>query len=311
MLRCETVLSYVDDFLPGAAAAAPPRLAGHRCAAAEPQRRLAVPTVHATPPGSTRQQQHPTSTTAAGTRSRSPRTGCSPATGPTGSPIYTNVQYPFPIDPPLVPDENPTGDHRRRVQPARLVSLARPAALRRRRVGLPGLAERRTRSASARAAGWSRSSTSPTSSGPETNVIMVRVHQWSSMSYLEDQDQWWLPGIFRDVTLLGRPDGRHRRRLAAHGVRADGTGRIDPEIIAADAAFPVTVEIPELGVQRTFATAADLARLRRRPGRAVERGVTPALRRDASARPARRSPCSSASAPCGSTATCCWSTARR
>ncbi len=30
-----------------------------------------------------------------------------------GRPIYTNVQYPFPVDPPYLPDENPTGDHRR------------------------------------------------------------------------------------------------------------------------------------------------------------------------------------------------------
>src|SRR5688500_13421694 len=31
-----------------------------------------------------------------------------------GAPAYTNVAYPFPVDPPHVPDENPTGDHRRR-----------------------------------------------------------------------------------------------------------------------------------------------------------------------------------------------------
>src|SRR5438552_458473 len=30
-----------------------------------------------------------------------------------GAPAYTNVVYPFPVDPPHVPDENPTGDHRR------------------------------------------------------------------------------------------------------------------------------------------------------------------------------------------------------
>lgn len=29
-----------------------------------------------------------------------------------GAPIYTNVQYPFPVDPPFVPTENPTGDYR-------------------------------------------------------------------------------------------------------------------------------------------------------------------------------------------------------
>src|SRR5688500_19776480 len=30
-----------------------------------------------------------------------------------GSPAYTNVSYPFPVDPPYVPDENPTGEYRR------------------------------------------------------------------------------------------------------------------------------------------------------------------------------------------------------
>lgn len=29
-----------------------------------------------------------------------------------GAPIYTNVKFPFPVDPPLVPSENPTGDYR-------------------------------------------------------------------------------------------------------------------------------------------------------------------------------------------------------
>ena len=36
--------------------------------------------------------------------------------GKYGRPIYTNVRYPFPIDPPHVPDENPTGDYRRSFQ---------------------------------------------------------------------------------------------------------------------------------------------------------------------------------------------------
>src|SRR5689334_1085098 len=29
-----------------------------------------------------------------------------------GRPAYTNDRYPFPLDPPRVPTENPTGDHR-------------------------------------------------------------------------------------------------------------------------------------------------------------------------------------------------------
>ena len=36
-----------------------------------------------------------------------------------GSPAYTNVVYPFPVEPPHVPDENPTGDYRRPLHRAR------------------------------------------------------------------------------------------------------------------------------------------------------------------------------------------------
>ncbi|MRC26600.1 hypothetical protein GH854_34835, partial [Bacillus thuringiensis] len=35
--------------------------------------------------------------------------------------------------------------------------------------------------------------------------LTVRVYQWSDGTYLEDQDMWWLSGIFRDVELLGVP----------------------------------------------------------------------------------------------------------
>ena len=34
-----------------------------------------------------------------------------------------------------------------------------------------------------------------------TNLVVVRVYRWCDGSYLEDQDQWWLSGIFRDVYL--------------------------------------------------------------------------------------------------------------
>ena len=35
-----------------------------------------------------------------------------------GAPAYTNVRYPFPVEPPFVPDENPTGDYRAAVRRA-------------------------------------------------------------------------------------------------------------------------------------------------------------------------------------------------
>ncbi len=40
---------------------------------------------------------------------------------------------------------------------------------------------------------------------PGENLLAVRVYRWSDGSYLEDQDMWFLSGIFRDVTLFATP----------------------------------------------------------------------------------------------------------
>jgi beta-galactosidase/evolved beta-galactosidase subunit alpha len=37
---------------------------------------------------------------------------------------------------------------------------------------------------------------------PGRNTVALKVIQWSDGSYLEDQDMWWLSGIFRDVYLI-------------------------------------------------------------------------------------------------------------
>lgn len=37
------------------------------------------------------------------------------------------------------------------------------------------------------------------------NDITVRVYKWSDGTYLEDQDMWWMSGIFRDVELINEP----------------------------------------------------------------------------------------------------------
>jgi beta-galactosidase len=36
-------------------------------------------------------------------------------------------------------------------------------------------------------------------------LLAVRVNQWSAGSYLEDQNMWWMSGIFRDVALIAEP----------------------------------------------------------------------------------------------------------
>ena len=186
-----------------------------------------------------------------------PGTSAVAAEGKYGRPIYTNIRYPFPIDPPHVPDENPTGDHRRSFElpdwTSERILLRFDGVESVYRVWLNGL-EIGVGKGSRLVQEFDITEVAR----PGTNLIMVRVHQWSSMSYLEDQDQWWLPGLFRDVTLLSRPSGSVDDLWLRSAYAADGTGSIDPEIIASERAFPVEIQIPELGVRQRFLDPTDV-----------------------------------------------------
>jgi beta-galactosidase len=37
------------------------------------------------------------------------------------------------------------------------------------------------------------------------HMLAVRVSRWCDGSYLEDQDKWWLSGIYREVLIVRRP----------------------------------------------------------------------------------------------------------
>ncbi|MBD0838494.1 glycoside hydrolase family 2 TIM barrel-domain containing protein [Streptomyces sp. TRM68416] len=162
-----------------------------------------------------------------------------------GSPIYTNHLYPFPVDPPHVPTENPTGDHLRVFD----LPAAWPA---------DGGATIRFDGVESCARVWLNGTDIGEFKGsrlphefavghllrPTGNVLAVRVHQWSAGSYLEDQDQWWLPGIFRDVTLLHRPAGCALDffvHASYDHVTGEGTLRVDS---GADG----RVTVPDLGI---------------------------------------------------------------
>ena len=179
--------------------------------------------------------------------------------GAYGKPIYTNVQYPFPTDPPFVPDENPTGDHRRSFElpewDVERLLLRFDGVESVYRVWLNG-----TEVGVGKGSRLVQEFEVTDLVQPGTNTLRVLVHQWSSMSYLEDQDQWWLPGIFRDVTLVGRPAGSiDDVWLRCHFDHVAGTGTVTPELRAGEDAYPVTVAIPELGVSQTFAGPDDVA----------------------------------------------------
>ncbi|MFE5107803.1 glycoside hydrolase family 2 TIM barrel-domain containing protein [Streptomyces sp. NPDC056663] len=181
--------------------------------------------------------------------------------GAYGRPIYTNVQFPFPIDPPHVPDENPTGDYRRHFDMPADWSEAERVLLR--FDGVESLFKLWVNGEEIGSAGGSRLAHEfdvTSSLRPGDNVVAVRVHQWSAASYLEDQDQWWLPGIFRDVTVIARPAGGIEDVWLRTGFE-NGHGQIETEVTADAAAFPVTLRLPELGIEQVWATAADVAPL--------------------------------------------------
>ncbi|MBA8794605.1 beta-galactosidase [Friedmanniella endophytica] len=178
-----------------------------------------------------------------------------------GAPAYTNVQFPFPVDQPNPPDENPVGDHRLRFDvdtslPGFADAGERPAALLR----FDGVDNAGEVWLNGTRLGTTRGSRLPHEFDvtgvlrPTDNVLVVRVAQFSATSYVEDQDMWWLPGIFRDVTLVPTPDGAIRDVR----VRADwdGGGRLSVRV---DAGLPVAVELPELDVRTEPGTTVEVA----------------------------------------------------
>jgi beta-galactosidase len=197
--------------------------------------------------------------------------------GKYGHPIYTNVQLPFPADPPNPPDENPTGDHRRTfTTPDDWADRSRYESI---VLRFDGVESRYLVWINGGFVGMGTGSRLAAEFDvtdlvrPGVNTIAVRVHQWSAGSYVEDQDQWWLPGIFRDVTLQARPVGGiedlwlradYDYGIQSPGDEIDGGGRsgsgiLTPELTCSAAAFPVRLQVPELGVDQVWETPVEVA----------------------------------------------------
>lgn len=123
-----------------------------------------------------------------------------------GKPHYTNIDYPFPVDPPNPPSENPTGTYRRKFMvPMEWASNSHVYRLR-----FEGVDNSFHLFLNGELVGYNEGSRNCSEFDITENIkfgdvneLWVRVYQWSSSSYIEDQDQWWLSGIFRDVHLLG------------------------------------------------------------------------------------------------------------
>ncbi|MFM4703881.1 beta-galactosidase [Aeromonas bivalvium] len=133
--------------------------------------------------------------------------GAYPGTHPvTDGPIYTNIKYPFPCDPPRVPAENPTGCYSREFElPAEWLAGGQT------RIIFDGVSSACHLFCNGHWVGYSQDSRLPAEFDLTPylhggrNRLAVLVLRWSDGSYLEDQDMWWLSGIFRSVSLLHKP----------------------------------------------------------------------------------------------------------
>jgi beta-galactosidase len=120
-------------------------------------------------------------------------------------PIYTNVAYPFPPNPPFVPKENPTGCYRH-------TFTLDPSWLERKvYIVFESVDAAFYLWVNGQEVGYSQDSRLPaefditTFVGPGQNMLAVQVMRYCDGSYLEDQDMWLLSGIQRDVILYTKP----------------------------------------------------------------------------------------------------------
>lgn len=118
-------------------------------------------------------------------------------------PYYTNVNYPYPVDPPYVPDENPCGVYRTWFDCADLTKKTY--------LVFEGVNPCFYLVINGQEIGYSQCShcTAEFDVTPYLhegkNEIIVKVLKWCDGSYMEDQDFFRMTGIFRDVYVLTRP----------------------------------------------------------------------------------------------------------
>lgn len=119
------------------------------------------------------------------------------------NPNYSNINYPYPCDPPYVPDDNPCGVYQRTFT---LEKWGRTYFV------FEGVSSCAYLYINGRYVGFTQGShilsefdiTDYVNNG--VNTVRVRVLKWCCGSYLEDQDFFRYNGIFRDVYILQRPE---------------------------------------------------------------------------------------------------------
>ncbi|ELV7515417.1 beta-galactosidase subunit alpha [Photobacterium damselae] len=117
---------------------------------------------------------------------------------------YTDEGFPFPIDVPFVPTDNPTGAYQR------TFTLGEQWNNKQTIIKFDGVETYFELYVNGQYVGFSKGSRLTAEFDISAyvqqgeNLLSVRVMQWADSTYIEDQDMWWTAGIFRDVYLVGK-----------------------------------------------------------------------------------------------------------
>ena len=122
------------------------------------------------------------------------------------SPQYTNIRYPFPFDPPYLPQDIPCGAYVRKFTYHENIDAPKIY------LNFEGVDSCFFVWLNGKYTGYSQVPHAPAEFDVTKflkegeNTIAVLVLKWCDGSYLEDQDKFRMNGIFRDVYLLKRPE---------------------------------------------------------------------------------------------------------
>jgi len=174
-----------------------------------------------------------------------------------GIPIYTNINYPHPANPPYTDrDYNPVSSYRTRFTvPADW--RGRPVFLR-----FEGVYSAYYVWVNGRKVGFAEDSCTAHEFditkylAPGTNVLAVEVYRWSDGAYLEDQDFFRFSGIYRNVMLVSPPPVYLRDFYAKVDLSPDcktATLALSTEIAGGDAAVTARLYDAAYGLVGTFA----------------------------------------------------------
>ena len=146
-------------------------------------------------------------------------------------PHYTNVQMPFDGPPPRLPDRDPTGVYRR------TFTLRRGWQGRQVVLHLGGADSVHAVYVNGRFAGYGTDSrlASEYDITPwlvaGRNDLAIVVVRYSAHSYVEDQDQWWMAGLHREVALVSRGATHIDSLVCDAGFRvADAVGTVEVSV---------------------------------------------------------------------------------